>query len=84
MEAEQLPGYRGRERTSSDTICDCGVGVCCSFTLLSFLFLTAHSALEIYIPPEQMTQAMFPYIASTCVMLVIWLIYKVFKKLKAN
>jgi len=57
-----------------------------SFVLLClvFLFLNAFSALETYIPPEQMTLAMFPYMASTCIMLAIWLIYKVFKKLKAN
>lgn len=79
MEPDQLPGYTGKKRNMSDTLCDCEVSLCCGFTVIAFLFLSAWSALVQEIPPDQFSETMFPYYVATCIGIIIWSIYKVYK-----
>jgi len=81
VEADQLPGYSDTKRPMSDTLCDCEVSLCCGFTVIAFLFLSAWSALIREIPPDQFSQTMFPYYVATCIGIIIWLIYKAYTRL---
>jgi len=81
LEEDQLPNYPDKKRPMTDTLCDCEVSLCCGFTLIAFLFLSAWSALRQEIPPDQFSQTMFPYYAATCIGIVIWLTYKIYTRL---
>ena len=84
MEPEQLPGYTRKKRPMSDTLCDCEVSLCCGFTVLAFLFLSAWSALVHEIPPDQFSETMFPYYIATIIGIIIWLTYKVYTRSTLN
>jgi amino acid permease len=81
LEPEQLPGYTDKKRPMSDTLCDCEVSVCCGFTVIAFLFLSAWNVMVHEIPPDQFSETMFPYYVATIIGIIIWLTYKVYTRL---
>jgi len=83
MEEDQLPGRTdSQKRSFSDVVCDCGVSTCCGFTLIIYLFLHAWSTLVKPITPELLTATLIPFVELTIIVLIIWLIYKVYSRQK--